>query len=200
MGFLRQRGISTFWGISIILMEVTVVLFVFYILYFFWIENPTPTSNILIIRTFRSDVVRIPGSVDTTGWVPFSSDDLGISFYYPSTYSLNEDSIAYGTSEGQLIELTFDGERQFSLSAFTLLPSEIENARIDKVFTRLTGINPSVYQSYEEKVNGHPAVVYRQVPGDQPQDHIYFMNDSYFFESVFNTTSAPILSTVRFTQ
>ncbi len=197
MSFFTQRGISTFWGISIILMEVTVVLFVFYILYFFWIENPTPTSNILIIRTFRHNVVEIPRDLDTSTWRTYRSEPLGITFQYPPTYELTVDDIVYGTYEGALVELDDTGVA-FTLRAFPILTEDGKNPEINDVFRRLTSINPSVYQSYDEKVGGRPAVVYRQVPGDPPQDHIYYMNDTYFFESVFNSTSAPILGTVQY--
>ncbi|MBI5037238.1 MAG: hypothetical protein HZC01_00810 [Candidatus Kerfeldbacteria bacterium] len=198
MNFFAQRGISTFWGISIILMEVTIVLFVFYILYFFWIENPTPTSNILIIKTFRSNVVRIPESVDTSGWQQYTSDELSIAFKYPDDYTLFEDSIAYGVYEGTLIELrAADAADSLSFKAFPLTPGEIEDETpVGKIYQRLTGVSPNIYQSYTEKVADEIATVYRQTSGDPNEDNLFFINANNLFEIEFNEASAQILATV----
>jgi hypothetical protein len=200
MSFFSQRGISTFWGISIILMEAVVVFFVFYILYFFWIENPTPTSNILIIRAFRGNVISIPASVDTTGWNTYTSVTDDITFKYPAAFGQVVDDIAYGTYEGTVVDLSDSNKAPvFTLKAFSLLPEERGNgASIGEVFTRLTELNPNIYQSYTEEIGSQPAIVYRQIPGDTPQDYIYFMNGTHFFESVFDRTAASILSTVEF--
>ncbi|MFZ6035788.1 MAG: hypothetical protein ACOYUK_01475 [Patescibacteria group bacterium] len=197
MSFFEERGISTFWGISIILMEVVVVFFVFYILYFFWIENPTPTDNILIIRSFRNSIVRIPETVDTTGWLQYQSDETGISFQYPSSDVVSEDTIVYGDAEGRIVELISGQDTVFALKAFPLAPDEqSDEVDVAKVFKRLTGVTPNIYQSYTEKIDGMTATVYRQVPGNPPQDHIYFYNQRYFFETIFSSTTAPILATV----
>lgn len=202
MTLRNQKGITTFWGISIILMEAVVVFFVFYILYFFWIENPTPTSDILIIRTFnKRNVVDIPVSVDATGWLAYGSSVSNFSLRYPGDLTLTEDDIVYGTSEGNLIEFQRAGATVFSVRVFPLTEEEKNDSDtlIPDVFTRIISFDPSVYQSYMRQVDDVEAVVYRQVPGDSSQDFIYFMSADNFFEANFNQTAANILSTFQFT-
>ena len=80
-----KQGITTFWGISIILIEAVVVFFIFYILYFFWIENPTPTSNILIVRAVSRNVVKIPIKVDTADWLTFEDKTNSFEFKSPNS-------------------------------------------------------------------------------------------------------------------
>lgn len=199
MSSYYRRSISTFWGISILLMESVVVVFVFYILYFFWIENPTPTSNILIVRTVRGNVLTIPKQVDTTGWIPYTSNDDNFSLMYPADYQMNKDVIIYGEYTGNVFELSKDGTQIFSLRIFPLVGEEIgQDDVLAEVFTRLTSINPEIFQAYDEDVAEVKATVYRQVPGDPPQDFIYFLSSSSFFETVFDNVSADILATFQF--
>ena len=199
MSLYYRRSISTFWGISILLMESVVVVFVFYILYFFWIENPTPTSNILIVRTVRGNVLTIPKQVDTTGWIPYTSSDDHFSLMYPSDYQMNKDVIVYGEYPGSVFELSKDGTQVFSLRIFPLVEEELgKDDVLADVFTRLTSIDPDIFQAYEEDVADSKATVYRQIPGETPQDYIYFLSSNRFFESVFDDVSAKILATLQF--
>ncbi|MCH7492486.1 hypothetical protein IID19_02725 [Patescibacteria group bacterium] len=199
MSSYYKRSISTFWGISILLMESVVVVFVFYILYFFWIENPTPTSNILIVRTVRGNVLTIPKQVDTTGWIPYTSNDENFSLMYPADYQMSKDIIVYGEYAGNVLELTKDGTQIFSLRIFPLIGEEVgQDDVLADVFERLTSIDPGIFQAYEEDVADTKATVYRQVPGETPQDYIYFLSSSSFFETVFDNVSADILATFNF--
>lgn len=201
MNIFNRRGVSTFWGISIILMEVVIVFFVFYILYYFWIENPTPTSNILIVRTFRGGVVNIPNSVETSGWTQETVAKPAVTFKYPGSLTMTEDGITYGTFDGRIVELHDGDTLVFSLRVFPLQTGE-QGGEVDlaKVFQRLVGISPSVFQSYPEKVGGHTALVYRQKPGSASGDRIYFSGEGYFFEAGFDQQSANILSTFTFSK
>ena len=186
--------VRTFWGISILLIEAVVVFFVFYFLYFFWIENPTPTSNIFIVKAFQKKSIEIPESVNTNGWQEYSDGRYGYSFMYPAGYTTAQDEIAYGDSPGKLIMLQRDGGEYFSLRIF----DAAEKETIPEVFQRLTNINPSIYQFYSETVDSEKAVVYRQRPGESSGDMIYFIANDYFFEAPFNTFSTEILSTFKF--
>jgi len=194
MNIKEQRGVSTFWGISFILMEVTVVVFVFYILYFFWIENPTPTANIYIIKTFKGGTVTIPKDVETTGWLVYSNSSYGFSLKYPTDYKISEDEIVYGLYEGRVFSLSQQDQENFSLRFF---PAE-GNESVKSAFERLTTINPSVRQSFQEEVGGREAIVYRRAPGQTPSDYIYFIGNGYVFESAFDEFSAQILATFKF--
>jgi hypothetical protein len=189
-----QRGITTFWGISIILMVVVVVVFVFYILYFFWIENPVPTSEITIVRAVRHQSVSIPSSVDTSGWETYENASYRISFKYPDPLTINEDEISYGTTPGNLVVLLQDTTEKFNMRVF---PSQAEEA-VPAAFQRITGIDPSAYQSFTEKLNGEEATIYRQKAGTLNNDRIYFIHGKYFFEAPYNTYSVMILSTFKF--
>ncbi len=186
--------VRTFWGVSIILIEAVVVIFVFYILYFFWIENPTPTSNILIVKAFQKQSVQIPESVNTHGWQEYLDGQYGYSFMYPAGYIPVQDEIAYGDNSGELIMLQRDGEENFSLRIFQSPGDET----VPEAFQRLTNIDPVIYQSYSETVDSQKATIYRQKPGESSGDMIYFKANEYFFEASFNTFSAEILSTFKF--
>ena len=194
MNYPDQKGISTFWGISIILMEVTIVVFVFYILYFFWIENPTPTSNILIMRAFKDRALTIPKAVDTTGWLTYTTSTYGFSLKYPTGYKILEDEIVYGSYEGKVFSLNEQGQESFSLRFFPVEGDE----SVSSAFERLTTINPSILQSFEEKVGGQAAIVYRRAPDQTPRDYIYFIGNGYVFESAFDVLAAQIFSTFKF--
>lgn len=194
MSFKNQQGVTTFWGISIILIESVVVFFIFYILYFFWIENPTPTSNILIIRAFAKRAVVIPKSVDTADWLEYINNSYNFSIQYPADYQVTEDEIIYGNYDGKIISLTKENTNDFSMRIFKVKEEEA----VADSFERLTGVSPSIYQSFSEKVNGHQAVVYRQKPGDSSGDQIYFVGNNYLFESAFDEFSIQILATFRF--
>jgi len=195
MKLRNQQGITTFWGISIIIIESIVVFFIFYILYFFWIENPMPTSKILIIRAFSKKEITIPKQVETTGWFKYSSQVYGFTFQYPEGYQIAEDTITYGDSSGQMIDLEKDGDSFFSLRIFKIQAEET----MAEAFERLTGVNPTIYQSFTEKVDNREAIVYRQQPGEAAGDHIYFINDNYLYESAFDAFSSQILATFQFT-
>jgi len=194
MKLKNQQGITTFWGIFIILMESVIVVFIFYILYFFWIENPTPTSNILIIRTFTKKAVTIPKSVDTADWLKYINNSYGFSIQYPSDYQATEDEIIYGDYDGKIISLTKGDIDDFSVRIFKIKEEE----SVADSFERLTGVSPSIYQSFSEKVDDHDAIVYRQEPGDAAGDRIYFMGNNYLFESAFDQFSIQILATFEF--
>lgn len=195
MKLKNQQGITTFWGISIILIESVIVFFIFYILYFFWIENPTPTSNILIVRAVTKRGITIPKTVNSASWLKYTNSNHGISLKYPIGYVVSDDSIAYGDYEGKVINFEKDGAGDFSIRFFTVADEE----SIDEAFERLTGVNPSIYQSFTEEVDDHDAVVYRQQPGETTGDRIYFIGNSNFFELEFNETTAQILTTFQFT-
>lgn len=194
MELKNQKGITTFWGISIILMESVIVLFIFYILYFFWIENPTPTSNILIIRAFTKKAVTIPKSVDTADWLKYINSSYGFSIQYPADYQVAEDEIIYGNYDGKIISLTKGDIDDFSVRIFKVKEEE----SVADSFERLTGVSPAIYQSFSEKVDDHEAVVYRQQPGEASGDRIYFVGNNYLFESAFDQFSIQILATFRF--
>ena len=194
MKLKNQQGITTFWGISIILMESVVVLFIFYILYFFWIENPTPTSNILIIRTFTKKGVTIPKSVDTADWLKYINNSYNFSIQYPADYQIAEGEITYGNYDGKIISLTKGDVDNFSVRIFKVREEE----SVADTFERLTGVSSSIYQSFSEKVDDHRAIVYRQKPGDASGDRIYFMGNNYLFESAFDQFSIQILATFKF--
>ncbi|MFH1207871.1 MAG: hypothetical protein V1668_04755 [Patescibacteria group bacterium] len=188
-----QRGITTFWGISIILMVVTVVVFVFYILYFFWIENPVPTSEIFIIRAVKHQSVSIPSSVNATGWQAFENGSYRISFKYPGTLTVHEDEITYGTTAGNMLSLLQDTVEEFNLRIFPVKADET----VAIAFERITGIDPSAYQSFTEKLGGEEAAVYRQQPGTSQNDRIYFIHAGYIFEAPYNASTVNILSTFK---
>ena len=193
MDMKNQRGITTFWGISIILMVVTVVLFVFYILYFFWIENPVPTSEIILVRAVRHQSVSIPSSVDTTGWLKLDDATNQISFQYPATQVIHTDEITYGTTSGTMISLLQDTTEQFNLRIFPATADET----VADAFQRITGIDPSAYQSFAEKLGGEAAVIYRQKAGTLNNDRIYFIHAGYFFEAPYSAATVDILSTFK---
>jgi len=190
----NQQGITTFWGISIILIEAVVVVFVFYILYFFWIENPTPTSDISLVRLVNHQAVTMPSHVDTTGWLTLDRSDYYISVQYPDTWQISDDTITYGTTEGHIISFQDNKTEKFSLRVFPVKASE----SIPQALTRLTSIDPAIYQSHTERIDGREAIVYRQRPGRSTDDRIYFIGSGYLFEAPFNATTAPILSTFKF--
>ncbi len=194
MGMKNQQGITTFWGISIILMVCVVVVFVFYFLYFFWIENPTPTSEITIVRAVRHQSVSIPSSVDTTGWLVYENSSFPMSFKYPATYKVNEDEVIYGTTSGTMISLMEGTVERFNLRIF---PAKTEEA-VPAAFQRITGIDPSSYQSFMEKIDGTEAVIYRQKAGTLNNDRIYFINGKYFYEAPYNASTVSVLSTFKF--
>lgn len=194
MNMKHEQGISTFRGISIILMEVVVVVFVFYFLYYFWIENPVPTDNILVVRTFHNTAVTIPSTVDISGWLEYTSDTYGFSLHYPVGYQVAEDKITYGSSDGHIISLVKNDAEAFWLHIFPRQDAET----IAQVFQRLTTVDPTVYQSFNQRVSGAEAVAYRLTPGQVTQDHVYFIGNNYFFESPLNAFSAPILGTLTF--
>lgn len=186
-----QRGITTFWGISIILMEVVVVIFVFYILYYFWIENPVPTSEITLIRAVRHQAVSIPHDVAQTDWLTYENPTYAVSFRYPDTYTLSEDDIYYDTNAGHLITLREGTAERFSLRIFAAGTDE----SITDTLKRLTHIDPSIYQSFNEKVGGQAATIYRQKPGTADNDQIYFLHHGYLFQAPFNAVTVDVLST-----
>jgi len=194
MDFKNQKGVTTFWGISIILIEAVVVFFVFMILYFFWIENPTPTSRIFFIRAFSKKTIEIPKSVNTDGWILYSTSKYGFSLQYPEGYKISEDVIEYGTYDGLEFNLKKDDAATFSMRIFSLEQSEI----VTTTFLRLTGVNPLIYQNFVEEVGGSEAIVLRMAPGQPSSDFIYFTGNNYFFESGFDELSAQILSTFKF--
>lgn len=194
MNFHNQKGVSTFWGISIILIEAIIVFFIFYILYFFWIENPTPTSNILIMKAFKEKTLTIPKAVDTTSWLTYSSSLYGLSLKYPAGYSISEDEIAYGQYEGSIISLTEQNQESFSLRFFSLRGDET----IAIALERLTSVDPSIYQHFSEEVADKEAIVYRRAPNQTPRDYIYFIGNNYLFESAFDELSVQILATFQF--
>jgi len=112
---------------------------------------------------------------------------------------MNKDVIIYGEYTGNVFELSKDGTQIFSLRIFPLVGEEIgQDDVLAEVFTRLTSINPEIFQAYDEDVAEVKATVYRQVPGDPPQDFIYFLSSSSFFETVFDNVSADILATFQF--
>jgi hypothetical protein len=191
MNLKNQQGITTFWGISVILMECVVVLFVFYILYFFWIENPTPTDTIIFIRPFSHHSVVMPTSVETTGWQIHQDVTYGFSFLYPSSYTTTEDEIDYNGQKGHIVSLLNQDKEVFWLRIF---PRQGEES-IAQAFRRLIGINPATYQSYDLKLSGIEATAYRIAPNTAVQDNVYFFGNNYFFESPFNTIGASILFT-----
>lgn len=191
----NQQGVTkirTFWGISIILIECTIVIFVFYFLYFFWIENPTPTSNILIVRAITKRSVVIPETVDTTGWLIYSNSDYGFSIKYPSDYKINEEEIFYGDNSGQLINFQMANNPQFYLRIFESLPKET----INEAYKRLTGILPTTYQSFSQTVDDKEAMVFRIIPGDVTGDKIFFIGNGYFFEAPFTSSTVNLLATM----
>ncbi len=191
----NQQGatrIRTFWGISIILIECTIVIFVFYFLYFFWIENPTPTSNILIVRAITKKSVVIPTIVDTTGWLIYSNSDYGFSIKYPSDYTISNDEIYYGENQGKIINFEMDNNSQFNLTIFGSLPDET----LAEAYERLTGILPTTYQSFPQVVDDKDAMVYRLVPGDITGDKIFFIGNGYFFEAPFTSDTVNLLATM----
>ncbi len=191
----NQKGISTFWGISLVVIEAMVVFFVFYLLYFFWIENPTPTSNILIVRAFQKEsTLEIPTSVNTEGWQYYIDEERGFSFRYPDGYTSATDEIVYNTYAGSMVSLRKENRDAFSLRFFSVNGEE----DVDQAFERITGIRPVVFQSFQEEVSDTKAVVYRQAPGEPVKDRIYFIANGYFFESAFDELSTLILATFKF--
>jgi len=186
-----QRGVTTFWGISIILMVVTVVVFVFYILYFFWIENPVPTSQILIVRAVQHKAVSIPSNAAAADWLTYENPAYHVSFQYPDQYQVSEDDIYYDTNAGHLITLRDGTAEQFNLRIFAVGSDE----DIASALKRLTNIDPSIYQSFTEKVGGQEAVIYRQKPGTPDNDQIYFIHEGYLFQATYNVNTVKILST-----
>ncbi|MDD5040317.1 MAG: hypothetical protein PHY34_04170 [Patescibacteria group bacterium] len=195
MSIRNQAGVTTFWGISIILMEVVIVFFVFYILYFFWLENPTPTSNILIVRVFqRGEVVKIPSTVNSAAWSQYEQPGF-FTVQYPAEYSVSEDSITYGSTTGSMVVFT----RQDNMEAFSIRYFGInEDEEIGEAYERLTGIHPGIYQSYTEKVDTADAIIYRLQAGTASNDHIFFLGKGNLFEVPFTTTTAEVLTTFRF--
>lgn len=168
--------------------------FVFYVLYFFWIENPTPTSNILLVRVFRDDAINIPEQVDTTGWLQYTNSSLGFSMQYPAGYRVTEEQIVYGEYEGKLLDFQQTGAQTLSLRAFPA----VDNETIAQAYERLTGVSPDVYQSFTEEVADTDALVYRLTPGINTNDSIYFIGNSYLFEMPYNQTAAKVLATFNF--
>ena len=195
MSIKDQRGITTFWGISIILMEAVVVFFVFYTLYFFWIENPTPTSNILIMKVFKpGSSIDIPDEVDTDGWLSYQNNSYNFSLKYPTGYDISEDSLMYGEYEGKSISFNKPSEDSFGIRIFKVMEEE----KIADTYERLTGVDPSIYQHVVMEVAGIEAAMYRTAPGDLVQDKIYFVNDGSLFEVSYHDFAAQILSTFKF--
>ncbi len=191
---ITKRKITTFWGISILLIESVIVVFVFYFLYFFWIENPTPTDNILIVRALSNRGVVLPKNVDTANWLTYNNNDYNFSFKYPSTHDLTNDEIAYGENEGEIINLNEADTTDFYIHVFPIQPKEV----ISEVYLRLTGVDPEAYQFFSEKISGVDAIVYRKLPGDPVGDEIYFINDGYLYEAPFNKDSVNFLATFKF--
>ncbi len=191
---MQNRKISTFWGISIIIIESVIVFFIFYILYFFWIENPTPTDNILIVRALSNRGLVIPANVNTADWLTYNNEDYNFSFKYPASYDLTNDEIAYGENEGELINLNDTDTTDFYVRVFPIQPEET----ISSAYLRLTGVNPEAYQFFTEKISGAEAVVYRKLPGDPIGDEIYFISGQYLYEAPFNKNSVNFLSTFKF--
>lgn len=190
-----QQGatrIRTFWGISIILIECTIVIFVFYFLYFFWIENPTPTSNILIVRALSKKSVTIPASVDTTGWLIYSNSDYGFSIKYSSDYKIINDEISYGDNQGELINFEKENGIQFYLRIFESLPGE----SLNQAYERLTGVSTNTYQLFPQTIDDQEAIVFRLIPGDKTGDKIFFISNGYFFEAPFTNTTVNLLATM----
>ncbi len=194
MSIKDQRGISTFRGVSIILIEIVVVVFVFYFLYYFWIENPVPTSNIFIVRAFKGEVIEIPESVNTTGWEIYENENYNFGISYPAHHTMTQDVITYNETDGTVFALSLGDTEMFYLRVFNILPKET----VADTYERITGISPSIYQSYSEKVDGTEATVYRQRAGEDYGDRIYFIGEGFMFESVFDQFAAEILSTFRF--
>ncbi|MDP2684128.1 MAG: hypothetical protein Q8P20_03655 [bacterium] len=191
----NQQGVTkirTFWGISILLIESVIVIFVFYFLYFFWIENPTPTSNILIVSALSKKSVTIPDSVDTNGWLIYSNSDYGFSIKYPGGYVIVDDEIFYGENQGKLINFKQANNIQFNLSIFGSIPEE----KINEAYERITGISPDAYQFFPQKIDDQDAIVYRLMPGEKSGDKIYFIANGYFFEAPFNTITVNLLATM----
>jgi len=192
---INQQGttkIRTFWGISIILIECTIVIFVFYFLYFFWIENPTPTSNILIVRAISKKSVSIPSEVNADGWLIYSNSDYGLSIKHPSDYKIKQDDIYYGDEQGILINFEKDNNPEFYFRIF----ESGANENIAEAYQRLTGISPAAYQSFVQEVGGKEAVVYRVIPGEISGDQIFFIANGYFFEAPFNQGTVNMLATL----
>jgi hypothetical protein len=192
----NQQGITTFWGISIIFMEVVVVLFVFYILYFFWIENPTPTDDIVIVKLFRRPTVSISSiQQPPSDWSTYQNVTFSFALRYPSSYKIKEGEIDYNAAKGHVFSLLKDGQEKFWLRIFPCQPSD---KTIAAAYQRLTNIDPTVYQAYPQRVSGGEAIVYRLAPGAKPRDHVFFMSSDYFFEAPLDTLSAQILGTFIF--
>ncbi|MFH0804892.1 MAG: hypothetical protein V1916_01710 [Patescibacteria group bacterium] len=189
-----QRGVTTFWGISIILMEAVVVFFVFYILYFFRIENPTPTSNIAIVRMVARRALSVPQTVDTAGWLTYSNNSAGVQFHYPPDYRYAADEIQYNATPGTLLTFQNSTADKFELRYFLMSGT----MPVSQAFQFVTSIDPSVYQQYGQTVGGQQASVFRQRAGVNSGDFIYFVANSYLFEVPFNTFNASILSTFKF--
>jgi len=196
MKFSNQKGLTTFWGISIVLIEAVIVFFIFYILYFFWIENPTPTSNILIVRAVTKEGVAIPNSIDTATWTQYVDEENGFNLQFPLAYQKKSEKITYGTNEGDMITLEEEGGSYFQITIFSVE----EDEEIDEAYERLTSIKPTIYQSFEEEVDNHDAIVYRQSPGEAKGDRIFFIGNNKLFETKFNKFNARILATFTFKQ
>jgi len=196
MNMRNQQGISTFWGVSIILMEAVAVFFVFYFLYFFWIENPTPTEYIAVIRPFNRTAVQLPVSAETSTWLKYQNVTFGFSLQYPADYKISEDEIIYGDNTGHIFSLTRQGQETFWLRIF---PAQADES-ITEAYKRLTNVNPSTYQLFPRKIGGVEAIAYRVAPGRKPQDHLVFIGNRYFFEAPLDNNTAPILSTFKFIQ
>ena len=196
MNVKNQQGVSTFWGVSIILIEAAAVFFVFYFLYFFWIENPLPTEYISVVGPFDRSAVKLPISVQTSGWLKYQNVTFGFSLQYPADYKISEDEIVYGNNAGHIFGLSRQGQETFWLRIF----SSQNDDSIAAAYERLTGINPSTYQSFSRKIGGIEAMAYRIAPGNKPQDHLVFIGNKYFFEAPLDNNTAPILSTFKFIQ
>lgn len=190
----NQRGISTFRGVAIVLVETVIVFFVFYFLYFFWIENPTPTSDILIVRAFNHQQISIPKQVATAGWQEYDDSTRGFSFSYPPETIRYTDTVAYNGFDGTLVSVKDGSIEIFGLRIFPLKGEET----IPQAFERLTGVKPSIYQSYEEKVGDTKAMVYRLKPRQKNGDTVYMIHKGYLFEVPLTTSAAQILATINF--
>lgn len=189
-----KREISTFWAISTIIILSMVVVFIFYFLYFFWIENPTPTSNILVVRAFQKRAVVIPGSVDTEDLISYADFENRFKVYLPSGYSIEYDEIFYGETEGTVVTFLKEGSDSFVMRIFDALQDE----SIKDSFYRIASVDLSSLQWFREEIDGHEAVVYRLKPGDPSGDQLYFIWNSLLFEVPFNKSTVQVLATFEF--
>jgi len=192
----NQAGITTFWGISLILMMSIVVFFIFYVLYFFWIENPLPTSNILLIRTFAKQTLTVPDQLDTAGWIQYSDNSIGYNLKYPDNWVLANDQISYGAYDGKVFSLSNNNQEAFAMNIFNLEVGEDWVA----AFRRLTGVDSTVYQSYQMEIKLANGIVLRLRTGRASSDRLYFTGNGYLFEVPLDQTAVNILSTFYFTE